>query len=324
MKSVHEKVELIGPTNFYIMSLSKYLILLYRGETVKKCFKHIEEDWKFCSIHENYRQIMLKNAHYGRYLIILCAIFMYCGGFGYHLVRPLVSEKIITHENITVIPYPAPVYGKFLNTGYSPYYEIIFILLLVADFVLFSATVVPFSFASVLTLHACGQLEIATIYLNDLVSETRKETNFAHERLIIIINSHLRVLSFVSQLEQLLNEICLIEVVGCSMNMCLVGSYIIESWKKDDLTATISYAVILLSFTFNIFIYCYLGELLTTQATKLGEKGYMIEWHRLPRKISLDLLLFIRVCQFPAKITAGKVVTLSMATFSKVYLLDCR
>lgn len=198
MKSVHEKVELVGPTNFYIMSLSKYLILLYRGETVKKCFKHIEEDWKFCSIRENYREIMLKNAHYGRYLIILCAIFMYCGGFGYHLIRPLVSEKIITAENVTVIPYPAPVYGKFLNTGYSPHYEIIFILLLVADFVLFSATVVPFSFASVLTLHACGQLEIVTIYLNDLVSETRKETNFAHERLIIIINSHLRVLRFVS------------------------------------------------------------------------------------------------------------------------------
>lgn len=51
---------------------------------------------------------------------------------------------------------------------------------------------------------------------------------------------------------------------------------------------------------------------------KLGEKGYMIDWHQLPKTTSLDLLFFIRVCQFPAKISAGKIVVLSMSTFSTV------
>ncbi|XP_051162871.1 uncharacterized protein LOC127282581 [Leptopilina boulardi] len=315
---LHEKVEITGPTNFYIMSLSKYLLILLRGESVKKCFKYIENDWKLKKI-ELHRQVMLKNARYGRYLIIICAIFMYFGGFGYHLVRPLLSEKIITEMNQTVYPYPAPIYGKILNTGQSPYYELIFITLLIADFVLFSATVVSFSFASVLTLHACGQLEIITLYLNDLVNDDLEETkNSPHKRLIIIVNSHLTILRFVNQLESLLNEICLIEVVGCSVNMCLVGYYVIESWKREELIACFSYAIILTSFTFNIFIYCYLGELLTNQATKLAEKAYMIDWHRLPKTTSLDLLFFIRVCQFPAKISAGKIVILSMSTFSTV------
>ncbi|XP_043483820.1 uncharacterized protein LOC122512178 [Leptopilina heterotoma] len=266
MKEVREKIEIAGPTNFYIMSLSKYLLLLFRGQSVAKCFKYIEEDWQIAA-DQKHREVMLKNAHYGRYLTILCGAFMYVGGFGYHLVRPLVSERIITDRNITVIPYPAPVYGKILNTGYSPYYEIIFITLLIADFVLFSATVVSFSFAAVFTLHACGQFEIVILHLNNLVNRAEEKKNAAHERLIVVVNSHLRVLSFVSQLESLLNKICLIEVMGCS-------------------------------------------------AMKLGENGYMIDWHQLPKSTSLDLLFFIRVCQFPAKISAGKIVILSMSTFS--------
>lgn len=193
MNETYQRVEITGPTNFYIMSLSKYLLILFRGKSVEKCLKYIEEDWKFVKSKKQ-REVMLKNAQYGRYLIIVCAVFMYGGGFGYHLVRPLVSEKIITEMNITIIPYPAPIYGKALNTGYSPYYEIIFVTLLIADFVLFSATVVSFSYAAVLTLHACGQLEIIMLYLNDLVNESEEKKNAAHERLIVIVNSHLRVL----------------------------------------------------------------------------------------------------------------------------------
>ncbi|XP_043483802.1 uncharacterized protein LOC122512162 [Leptopilina heterotoma] len=54
MKEVREKIEIAGPTNFYIMSLSKF---------VAKCFKYIEEDWQIAA-DQKHREVMLKNAHY--------------------------------------------------------------------------------------------------------------------------------------------------------------------------------------------------------------------------------------------------------------------
>ena len=54
------------------------------------------------------------------------------------------------------------------------------------------------------------------------------------------------------------------------------------------------------------------------QAEKVGEQAYMIEWYRLPRKVSLSMIYVIRMSHNPAKLTAGKMIPLSMSTFSQV------
>ncbi|XP_051162684.1 odorant receptor 63a-like [Leptopilina boulardi] len=315
--TMDQKVELIGATNFYIMSLTKYLLLLFRGKSIRKCLEYIDDDWRLAKFSSKNREIMLNYAQFGRYMTIICAIFMYFGGIGYQVLKPISSGKIITEMNITITPFPSPVYGKKLTSGFSPIYEILYGTLIVADFYLYSATVVAFSIAAVLTIHACGQFEIVIYYLNDLVNQTNNNNN-DQEKLIVIVNSHLRILSFVSQLEALLNEICFIEVLDCSLNLCLLGYCLITSWKQGQYTALMSYSVLLVSFIFIIYIYCYLGQLLTTQAEKIGQQGYMIEWHRLPKRVLLDLLFFIHVCQFPTTISAGKIIVLSIGTFSAV------
>ena len=37
---------------------------------------------------------------------------------------------------------------------------------------------------------------------------------------------------FISRLESLLSEICLIEVLGCTLNLCLLGYYFIMVCSK--------------------------------------------------------------------------------------------
>lgn len=41
---------------------------------------------------------MQRNAKLGRFLAVLCAVFMYGGGFFYHLIMPLSSGRIATTE----------------------------------------------------------------------------------------------------------------------------------------------------------------------------------------------------------------------------------
>ncbi|XP_033212294.1 putative odorant receptor 92a [Belonocnema kinseyi] len=317
MKDLEQKVKLTGPTSFLLMCISKYTLLMYRGKGLEKCLSHIQEDWKQIKDKEQV-EVMTKNAKFGDYLTIVSAIFMYCGGFWFHFLRPFIAEAIVTEKNITIKPYPAPVFGTFFTNGYSPIYEIVFAAHLITGFVEYSATVSAFSFAAVLALHACGQFDVVMLLLHDIVSGDKQKHKSVRERLKVTVDRHLRVLSFVSRLEDLLCEVCLIEVFGCTLNLCLLGYYIITEWKQSDITSVTTYSLILLSFIFNIFIYCYIGELLTSQAAKVGQSAYMIRWYNLPRSVSLDIIPVIRISHNPAKLTAGKIITLSMNTFSSV------
>ena len=193
VKDLGQKVGLTGPISFWVMSLAKYLLILSRGGTVAKCFKYIEEDWRRVENSEH-RDFMMKNAIWGRYMTIASASFMYGGGFWYHVVRPLMADSILTEMNMTIKPFPSPAYGKFFTSGFSPIYEIVYGAQLIAGFILYSATVAAFSFAAVLTMHACGQFDVVILHLKDIVSEIKEKTNTVRERLIITVDSHLRVL----------------------------------------------------------------------------------------------------------------------------------
>jgi len=107
--------------------------------------------------------------------------------------------------------------------------------------------------------------------------------------------------SFISLTDKVLREISVVEIVGCTLNMCFLGYYTItvcisykkyvpckthryfeaisennvynsykfsntgiftfQEWESKETTSYITYIVLLISLTFNIFIFCYIGEL---------------------------------------------------------------
>ncbi|XP_024885160.1 uncharacterized protein LOC112463192 isoform X2 [Temnothorax curvispinosus] len=73
--------------------------------------------------------------------------------------------------------------------------------------------------------------------------------------------------------------------------------------------------IIYISMSFNIFIFCYIGEVVTEQ---VGETAYMTNWYRLPHKTARGLILIISRSSNVIKLTAGKLVHLSIATFGDV------
>ncbi|XP_051162647.1 odorant receptor 82a-like [Leptopilina boulardi] len=317
LKTLAQKAQIAGPACFQIANISKYLLILIKGEKIEKCFQIVKEDW--CRIENNeQREVMMKHAKFGRYIIIICTIFIFFGGLGYNLITPLTSNSIITHMNISVKPFPSPIYGKFFTSGLSPIYEIVFYSHILVAFFLYSVTPVAFSFVAMLTLHACGQFEIVILYLKKILNNIDDDKNSIHEKFVIVVNSHLRVIIFVAKLEAVFTEICLIEIMGCSIDLCLLGYYIIMCAKQSNYSQLITFSFLFSSFLFNIFIYCYIGEMLTHQAKKVGESCFLINWYLLPKKTLKDLIFFIRCAQSSTKITAGKIITLSFSTFGSV------
>ncbi|XP_017885095.1 odorant receptor 22c-like [Ceratina calcarata] len=106
------------------------------------------------------------------------------------------------------------------------------------------------------------------------------------------------------------------EFLGCTLDICLVGYYVIM--EINDLKTAITYVSLLISLTFNIFIFCYIGEIVTENCRKIGEMSYMIEWYRLPGKKKLCCVMIIAMSNSTASLTAGKMVELTINTFANV------
>ncbi|XP_011058410.1 PREDICTED: odorant receptor 82a-like [Acromyrmex echinatior] len=314
---MHKKLQAIGPLNHWNMGGMNYFSLLFRSRDIYRCVEHVRTDWRMITDTED-RQVMLKYANFGGFFAGLCAIFMHGGVFSHSVMQGIMPTFVyIGNVSVSIHVLPCPTYSKFIDITKSPAGEIAFTVQLISSIVVNSVTAGACSLAAVFAMHACGQLNILMRWLDQL--DDRKQQDMIQNRWAIIVEHHLRVLSFVAQMEALLNQICFVELLGCTFNLCMLGYYIITGWNTIETKMTIACMMIIyVSMTFNIFIFCYIGETVTEQCKQVGEIAYMTNWYCLPHKTARSLVLIISRSSNVIKLTAGKLFHLSIATFGDV------
>nr|XP_012230122.1 PREDICTED: odorant receptor 13a-like [Linepithema humile] len=184
-------------------------------------------------------------------------------------------------------------------------------------FLTYSVTCGAAGLAAFFIMHVCGQLSILIgklQHLNDMKPEDRAVAILLAD----IVEHQIKVKNFLKQVEEAMQYIWLVEIVGSTVLLCLTGYYVIMEWERSDSTAMLTMFVILTSFTFSIFTICYVGQLLTDQSIKVGLMTSMTDWHRLPHKRARTLILIIAISNIPAKISAGKMIEMSLPTFGNI------
>ncbi|XP_018406398.1 PREDICTED: odorant receptor 22c-like [Cyphomyrmex costatus] len=317
-KNIKLKLRAFVPLLHRIMGSIDYWVLLKRNGEIHKLIRHIEEDW--CLIQElNDRKIMLQHAKFGRFVAIICGIMMQSGCILYSLGQLMQTITItIGNETFTSRPTACPTYSKIIDTRFSPVNEIALILQNLTMVIMTTSTVGACSLAAVFAIHACGQLNVLYAWLNELVENQTKRNDKAERKLAAIVEHHLRILSFISEVESIMNKISLAELIGCTMVMCFLGYYVIMEWETLDTVKITGYLFVYLSMGFNIFIFCYIGGIVTEQCKLVGEMAYMTDWYNLHHTTARGLILIIARSNNVIKITAGKIFHLSIATFGDV------
>ncbi|XP_019888172.1 uncharacterized protein LOC105282256 isoform X2 [Ooceraea biroi] len=264
------KLRSFGPLTFWFMAMINYSCLLLHIDDIRSCVEHMKADWRIVRRSEE-RQVMLKNARIGRFIVGFCAVFMHSGVLTFNTIRGLSKDVIYTeNSSVLVRGLPYPFYSRILDAHYSPAYEFVFLLQCVSTFLFNSVTVAVCGLAAVFVMHACGQLRILMSWLDNLIDGNERNIS-VRRKFAIIVEHHLRVLNFTSRIENITNMICLVELVGCTMHICLLGYYCIMDWVHDNKQNIVSYCMLLTSITFNIFIFCYIGEILSEQVTLKNE-----------------------------------------------------
>lgn len=190
--NINLKLKLFGPIGFCLASSIKYCYLGLKGEDIGRCIAHVENDWDTI-LDRNHRTTMRKYATVGRNLIVLCALFLYSGGMSYHTVMTLSMTKKI-NETLTIRALTYPGYDRYFDVQASPAYEIVFFLHCVSAMVMHTITMAACSLAATFVTHACGQIQITMIRLNDLVEGKESGGIEPSDRMAIIVRDHVRTL----------------------------------------------------------------------------------------------------------------------------------
>ena len=192
---LYKKIRAFGPMGHWLIGSICYTNLLFQRKRIGDCVQHIETDWRIMT-KDNEQQVMLKRAKFGRYVSTICAIFVHSGTLSYCIVSGSITQTIdIGNETRTIRTLPLSVYNKMIPVETSPANELVFVMQFLSAFISNSGGIGFYVFGSVLTAHACGQLDVLAIWINDYVNESEDEKKgSSFKRLEMIVRHHLRIL----------------------------------------------------------------------------------------------------------------------------------
>ncbi|XP_034171936.2 odorant receptor 4-like [Osmia lignaria lignaria] len=310
------RLKVLGPILNCGMQFVKYTILLFRAKEIRKCLDVIREDWM--NSREDDRLILRSRAKLGRKLILTVMITLYGGGLCYRTIIPLMRGPIVTPNNVTIRPVACAGYFIFINEQQTPNYEIIFTLQFFSGIVTYAATSGSYGIFTLLVLHMCSLLRMLTKKMKELDARSDLSEQTVQKRIVDIVEHERKIKELLRNVEAIIEYVCFVDIAGNTCLICLMGYRIITESEKNDATFIIICITLQISFILCSFILCYIGQLLVNENDVLGMTSITIDWYRLPVKKARCLILIIAMSNYPMQLTAGKVVAISLVTFTDI------
>ncbi|XP_026830140.1 odorant receptor 13a-like [Ooceraea biroi] len=315
-------------TMYVIGTIGKYSILILGQDRIRRCWKYIEEDWRNVA-KADARNMILECAGVGRRLAAICGWFYFCSGLAGRLLPLLYWGKIVDQNNVTVKLLPNPAYLFSLNMQATPVYEIMYSVQGAYGLVTVSITASAPGLIIVFVMHACGQLKILMNLMREFIEEQRQKE--MDKKLANIVEHQIKIRSFLELVEHAMHQISFIEISACigssgkfvpifnrwRWNMSEYCITFLQEWNNSNSMVMIPYTIVCSSAIISMFIVCYTGNQLILQA-KTALMTCELEWYRLSDLKARQMVLLMIMSNKPIKITAGKVLDLSLKTFGNI------
>ncbi|XP_050448081.1 odorant receptor 13a-like [Cataglyphis hispanica] len=291
----------------------KLVIIRWKQTAVSSMVKMMAEDWMALKIDAE-RDVMMKRARTAR-LIVICGYVLMIFAFTMIIVLPSFGLPFRRLTNLTDRdrPLPLPTY-YFYDTDKSPQFEL---TLLIQAATIFLAAVTYTSvdaFLGLVILHICGQLENFKHRLDSLSSS--KDFDCALRNNVI---AHLRLIRFADKMENIFTLMMLSLVFYFGIVFCLYGFLLLSVITNAESNVSLSrvgYVVVgVITLLAHTFLYCGAGEIITEQCEAICYALYDLDWYKLESREARNLLLLMIRASEPFRITAGKIIPLTMTTF---------
>ncbi|KAF3054537.1 Odorant receptor 232 [Nylanderia fulva] len=287
-------MKVIAAQVFSLLAIIKFWTVIINREGIRYCLQQMEIQYRDVECEED-RLVMTKSAKIGRLFTVTYLGLSYGGALPYHIIMPLLEERIIKEDNTTQIPLP------YLSN--------------ISSSIILSTNCGVYSLIATCVMHSCCLFEVVRRQMETILSNG---TDNLHKRLGQIIQHHMQAIRFAEMIEKSLNIVFLCEMVGCTIIICFLEFGVLKEWEDGKILNMGTYFVLMTSIFVNVYIISAIGDRLKEESEKVGESSYFIEWYNLPTKIVGNLILVMIRSGRPSTLTAAKIFDLSLGGFCEV------
>ncbi|XP_025264868.1 odorant receptor 13a-like [Camponotus floridanus] len=294
--------------------LLKLVVMRRKQSVLLSVIKMMKEDWITLKRNTE-RDIMIKHVQISR-LIVICAYILMTFTLIMITIFPCFGLSFRRVTNLTDRDRPLLLQSYyFYDTDKSPQFELTYLTQVIGMFLAVVIYTSVDSFLGLVIFHICGQLENFRSRLISL--DAGNEFNKTLSNNVV---THLRLIRYVDKLEDMFNLMMLGTIIYFGIIFCLSGFVLIVMINNEKINAAnflrIYYMTAIITIYFmQMFFYCYAGDLITEQCEAVYHAVYDLEWYNWESKQARNLILLMIRVQQPFRITAGKIVPLTMATF---------
>ncbi|KOX67234.1 Odorant receptor 43a, partial [Melipona quadrifasciata] len=299
-----------------LCQLIKYTILFRRMKEFREMMEDIRTSW--LNATEENRRIFRRNAKIGSKVVIGIAITMYSGGLSYRIFTPFLSGKVVLPNNVTIRMLSCPGYFVFIDGQVTPNYEIIYVLQIFGGFFTYSAQCATMGVYAMLCLHMCSLMRTLTNKMKELSDQSDMSESAVQEKIADIVEHRTKIKRFSTNLDRIIPSICFFEMIDDTLIVCSLGYCIIMDWEDSNAISIVIYLTIQTSCTLSNFAMCYIGQLFIDESETVRRTCSTLNWYRFPMNKARYLVLVIIISNYRIKITAAKVVEVSLATFTDI------
>ncbi|XP_025072977.1 odorant receptor 13a-like [Pogonomyrmex barbatus] len=300
----------------------KMIVLLFNNKRVMSCLKVIEEDW-FTNIETNAEKIILqRHTEYGQYLNYFFLVFMHLVQV-FYLLKPVVLTLLEADiMNSTKSLSKLPFFVEY-SVDVERYLYPIMIHCYLAVFAHVFSTIAVDILYYTLIQHACGMFSIIVYVLEEIGKninanfhlKLNKTTDNDYKKALNCLREHLQVIKC-NEIESTFTNVFLISInlnVICG-NMCGI-QIILKLGNAEDITASLAIYVAQL---IHIFLQFWQAQFLLDYSIAPWEAICRGNWYYTSNRCRKLFLLIMSRTMSPCRITAGKIINLSIESFAAV------
>ncbi|XP_063981826.1 odorant receptor 85b-like isoform X2 [Diachasmimorpha longicaudata] len=290
----------------------------FNSDKIQLLLEQVKEDWTIFPMN-NGLKLLHEYTELGKQRVILYSVGLYAAWFMF-VSEPLYIKifRLFRPSNKTVpLRFPIPVdYGPL---DVEKYYYVILAVSAISIFgvvtVVVSADILLFLYSQ----HACGVFAALGVAIENLPVNvtTRKQTNdyeYQYLRKCVII--HHRILEFSNTIESIF---CWNFLMTIGLNMIVISMTAVQAVTNLDAVALLLKTLMfMIATTSHLFIQCFMSQQITESSLGVQQSVINAKWYFSTAQSKHLLQFMIMRSQIPCQLTAGRVILMSLNTFSSI------
>ncbi|XP_057333493.1 odorant receptor Or2-like [Microplitis mediator] len=317
-------LEALAPYIIDIACLIKYANTIYNAEMVKTLFERIKKDWSLLS-KDREKKILEYHVDLGRLMSVGYAGFAFITTviFVTEPILPRIINKLTKSNESVPLKFALPL--EYIIFEKENHY---WLMLIITNIFAANMIVVIISCDIMFITcvqHVCGMFAVVGFRIENAptdkimgknqkeVSSQKNSHDGSYKHLVSCIRSHRRALEFAELLEETFTAGFGVIVALNLPIMSITGLQLIT--QSNTVQQTLKYLLFAIAQMLHLFFDCFLSQNLTDMSSRIQECIANVKWFEISNESQKLLILMTMRSQVPCKLTAAKIMELSIENF---------